>query len=145
MITGEKKLSKSDKIIDKTLRKISIIENVPKWVYVLLILLYALSTYFLSVIARSQNVIFLFGNHVPVATFTGVMSSFNNLCLVFLVVFFYKLGYTIIHGYLSSHYTDRTSLLIKGIQVISCQHTVFIKSLPDKYLFLSAYSFRIIS
>ena len=64
MITGEKKLSKSDRIIDKTLRKISIRKNVPKWVYVLLLLLYALSTYFLSVIARNQNVIFLFGNHV---------------------------------------------------------------------------------
>lgn len=124
MITGEKKLSKSDKIIDKTLRKISIRKNVPKWVYVLLLLLYALSTYFLSVIARNQNVIFLFGNHVPVATFTGVMSSFNNLCLVFLVVFFYKLGYF-------------TALIIMILQLPYLFYTFFIRhasaSLPGLF------------
>ena len=44
MITDERKLSKSDKIIDDTLKKILITKDVPKWVYVLLILLYALAT-----------------------------------------------------------------------------------------------------
>ena len=124
MITDERKLSKSDKIIDDTLKKILITKDVPKWVYVLLILLYALATVLLTVIARNQNIITLFGTPVPVSTFTGVIASFSNMCLIFLVVFFYKLGFF-------------TALIIMFLQLPNLIVTLFIRhaaaSLPGVF------------
>ena len=124
MITDERKLSKSDKIIDDTLKKILITKDVPKWVYVLLILLYALATILLTVIARNQNIITLFGTPVPVSTFTGVIASFSNMCLIFLVVLFYKLGFF-------------TALIIMFLQLPNLIVTLFIRhaaaSLPGVF------------
>ena len=124
MIQGEGQLSKSDKIIDDTIKKIILTKSVPKWVYFLLLFLYAASTVLLSIIARSQNVISFLGLSVTVSTFTGVMSSFNNMCLIFLVVFFYKTGFF-------------TALIIMFLQLPYLIYTLFIRhavaSLPGVF------------
>ena len=59
------------------------------WVFfVLLLMLYIISTVLVSVTSRSGGSLTIFGHHVPYHTITGALSSTANLCTVFLVVFF---------------------------------------------------------
>ena len=64
------------------------------WVgFAILLLLYALATFFLTRTSRAQGMIMLFGNPVPIQSFTGVCSSLANFCIIFLVFYYGKLGF----------------------------------------------------
>ena len=84
---GDKKQGKTD------LRKFLKIEEVPKSAYVLLVLLYCVSTLTLSRCARSQEMIELMGVTLPLSVFTGVFSSLGNICLLILTVLYKKTGF----------------------------------------------------
>ena len=79
--------------INEILKGISASRKIPKSFYALLLVLYAISSFYLITNSRSDAVIELFGNPVPVTIFTGVFSSFGNICVILMVVMFRKLGF----------------------------------------------------
>ena len=79
--------------IDKTLNKIYLRKQPPIWLYVVILLIYGLNSYFTARVARSEIVLSLFGNPVPLPAFTGVFSLTGNIAIIFLVLFYRKLGF----------------------------------------------------
>lgn len=68
--------------------------KVPKSVYVLLVVLYMLVTYIIHRLSMSTGFV-PFGPDakIPISVFAGAFSSIANVCVIFLVVFYDKLGY----------------------------------------------------
>ena len=81
------------KKVDKSMREILIGKQVPKTAFILILLIYALTTILLQINVRADGVIMIFGRAVPKASFMGVYSSVGNICLIFLVILFRKTGY----------------------------------------------------
>ena len=79
--------------INDTLKSISASKKISKSIYVLLLILHALAILYTVKTTRSDEVWMIFGNPVPVSVFTGVYSSFANICVIFLVVLFRRLGF----------------------------------------------------
>jgi len=79
--------------IDNTLKNISLNKGIPKVVFILLIAVYVLVYFLTAVTARNQNVITLMNIKLPISSFTGVIASLGNICIIFMVVFFGKIGY----------------------------------------------------
>ncbi|MBR4223975.1 MAG: GGDEF domain-containing protein, partial [Oscillospiraceae bacterium] len=65
----------------------------PKWVYIALLAMYLVTSIFLSMFSRSKEVLMINGTAVPYSSFTGVLSSFANICIIMLVAYFRKLGF----------------------------------------------------
>ncbi|MCR4788055.1 MAG: HD-GYP domain-containing protein [Lachnospiraceae bacterium] len=61
--------------------------------YFLLLVLYLLSYFMTARAAKMDGVYMIMGHPVPIASFTGVFSSFANICVMFLAVFYKKRGY----------------------------------------------------
>ena len=61
--------------------------------YVLLLAFYFSATALTSMVARDPGTVSVFGGEMRISTFTGVLSSLANICLIFLVVLFDKLGF----------------------------------------------------
>ena len=78
---------------EKTLNGLSFNSGAPKLGFVLLLLLYIAS--FVAVVRTSISAgsSMLFGQAIPYHSLTGAFSSFGNLCIIFLAVFYGKTGY----------------------------------------------------
>ncbi len=63
--------------------------------FIVLVLLYLVSTVYVTIAARSQSVIATRDMEIPFSSFTGVFSSIANLCIIFMVVYFGKTGFII--------------------------------------------------
>lgn len=87
------KLSFISKNIDKNFNTLQMRKQMPKFVFVLILVLYVVTSVLVVSAAKSENIITLFGIEVPVTIFTGVFSSFSNICIIWLVVFFRKTGF----------------------------------------------------
>lgn len=74
------------------LKEISLHNEPNKIVFFALVIVSLVSAVSLSRVARSQDILMLFGNPVPIASLTGVLSSFSNMLIILLVVFFGKKG-----------------------------------------------------
>ena len=59
----------------------------------LLIVLYLIATIFTAVASRSEEVIRIGVNVIPMASFAGIFSPLANICIVFLVLFYEKPGF----------------------------------------------------
>ncbi|MCR4939589.1 MAG: EAL domain-containing protein [Treponemataceae bacterium] len=68
-------------------------KQAPKWAFVLIILLYALTLLLVIGVARKSGSLSLFGRDISVQVFSGVFASLGNICIIFLVVFFRKIGF----------------------------------------------------
>ncbi|MBO7703170.1 MAG: GGDEF domain-containing protein, partial [Solobacterium sp.] len=64
------------------------------WFFVMLAV-YVLGMLLTMRTSGSEDVIFIHGNPIPLRAFTGAFSGLNNLCIVFLVVFFGKPGFIV--------------------------------------------------
>ncbi|MCR5427613.1 MAG: hypothetical protein K6F16_01320, partial [Lachnospiraceae bacterium] len=85
-------------------------KEAPFFVYVLLLVLYIGSYIVLRLAARNSGVMVPLGRaRLPVAAFTGVFSAISNMCLIFMVVFFNRLGL----------YTSAIILLIQFPEIIT--------------------------
>lgn len=80
---------------EKLMNRLSDTYSPPKSVFVLLLLLYAIATYFVQKTTRSDGVMLVLGQAIPQRSLTGAFSSVANLCLVFLVVFYKKPGFIV--------------------------------------------------
>ena len=66
---------------------------VPQYVFVILLLIYLSSNILINILTRTEGTFPFLGTRLPYTAFTGVISSLGNLCLIFLVVYFNKLGF----------------------------------------------------
>lgn len=89
--------------IDKILNNLSLGKQPSKVVLVIIVILFFVLSYLITAVARSESVIVLFGIVVPISTFTGVISLLENICIIFLAVFYRRLGFI-------------TSIVILGVQ-----------------------------
>ena len=67
--------------------------DIPKSLYVLLLVIYSGATLYTLLATRSNDTVELLGETVNFSSFTGVFSSIANICLILIVVFFGKLGF----------------------------------------------------
>ena len=81
------------KKIDKNFNMFQFRKQMPKFVFVLILVLYLITSVLVISAAKSEKIIILFGIEVPVTIFTGVFSSFSSICIIWLVVFFRKTGF----------------------------------------------------
>ena len=79
--------------VDKTLRKLSLDKEAPKSAFILLILLYLISSALTVAVARIPGTINLFGLPIEYTSLTGVFSLLSNICFICLTVLFRKTGY----------------------------------------------------
>ena len=79
--------------VDKTLRKLSLDKEAPKSAFILLVLLYLISSALTVAVARIPGTINLFGLPIEYTSLTGVFSLLSNICFICLTVLFRKTGY----------------------------------------------------
>ncbi len=63
--------------------------------YFIMLVLYITVSFIVTRAAHSEDVIMAFGSVIPISIFTGVLTSFANICLIFMVVFLEKPGFII--------------------------------------------------
>ncbi len=68
-------------------------KDIPKTLYVFLLVLYSGATLYTLLATRSHDTVEVMGVTMGFSGFTGVFSSVANICLIFMVVFFGKLGF----------------------------------------------------
>ena len=68
-------------------------KDIPKSLFVLLMVIYSIATLYTILANRSDEMVRFLGNDVSFSSFTGMFSSIANICLIFLVVFFGKVGF----------------------------------------------------
>ncbi len=58
-----------------------------------LVVFYVASTIFVILISRMGGTVSILGNELSITAFSGVLTSFGNICLIFMVVYFKRLGF----------------------------------------------------
>ncbi len=66
-----------------------------KVMFVFLIIFNVMASVFTFIVSRTGGSVFLFGGQVSITAFTGVVSSFANICLIFMVVYYKRLGFIV--------------------------------------------------
>ena len=79
--------------LNETVRKLSHKKDAPKFVFAIILVLYVAASVALRKVASDRSMVFLFGARMPVQSFAGVFSSISNVCLIFLAVFFGRVGF----------------------------------------------------
>ena len=87
------KKSRKKKSIQQTLDSISVQKKAPIWIFVLLFIIYVTASTIVSVIAGSKEFIDIGRARFPVYTFAGVFSSIANICIIFMTLYFGKIGF----------------------------------------------------
>ena len=65
----------------------------PQYLLLIILFVYLASTVMINLVARSEGVVPIMGVMVPLTSLTGVFSSIGNLCIIFCVVYFDKIGF----------------------------------------------------
>ena len=86
-------MKENGKSIDKTLRSLSARRQPPKVFFAVLLGLFIAASFFLPSISSAQGVVFIFDRPIPIAAFTGVLSSLANICIIMLPVYYGKVGF----------------------------------------------------
>ncbi len=91
-------MEKDDKAVkisslDKTLKALTARREAPKFMIVFLIIGYIAATIITTMAGRSHDVLMIGENPLPISTFAGVFSSIANMCVIFMVVYYKKLGF----------------------------------------------------
>ena len=88
---NDKRVRKTN--IEKTLRSLTIRKEAPKWTVAIFILLYIAANILTIRIAPSKEILLIGDSRIPFASFAGVLSSIGNLSIIFMVVFYGKIGF----------------------------------------------------
>ena len=81
------------KSIERTLNDLSIGHEVPKSLFVLLLLIYVIGSVLVVACSIKEGGVPIAGKMVPFGTFTGVFSALANAAIILLVLLFRKVGY----------------------------------------------------
>ena len=79
--------------IEKTLRSLTISKEAPKWTVAFFALLYIVTNIMTMRVAPSKEILIVGDARMPLSAFAGVLSSIGNLSIIFMVVFYKKLGF----------------------------------------------------
>ena len=79
--------------INDTVRKLTQKKDAPKPFYAVILFLYIATSILLRVVASDVSMIHIMGSRVPIQGFAGVFSSISNICLIFLAVFYGRVGF----------------------------------------------------
>lgn len=79
--------------MEKVMRDLSLKKETPKSAFILLVILYVISTILTIVASRSEGYIIAFDNEIRYASFAGVFSSLSNMCVICLAVLFRRTGF----------------------------------------------------
>lgn len=90
---GMKKEQNDQKIIEKTLNRLSSRKKAPLSVFIVLLILYIIAAVIVSATAGTQTDINVFGAAIPVYSFAGVFSSLSEICVLFMTFYCGKKGY----------------------------------------------------
>ena len=88
----KRKTSRNNSFAD-TLNRVSVNKEVPKSVFVLLLLLYFIANYFTRNLSRSLDIWLINGKEIPLSMLAGVSASLGNICILLIVILFGKLGF----------------------------------------------------
>lgn len=91
--TKESTLSRNN--MDKVMHDLNMKKEAPLSAFILLLVLYALATFFTIAASRTRGTIVVFDNQVAIASFAGAFSSLSNICVICLAVLFRKPGFII--------------------------------------------------
>ena len=75
------------------MRELSRKKETPKSAFILLVILYFISTALTIMASRSSGYIVVFDNPIQYASFAGVFSSLSNVCIICLAVLFRRTGF----------------------------------------------------
>ena len=78
----------------------------PKFVYVILLIVYILASLILMNISRSQELVILFGSRIPLTLFNGVFSSLSDICILLMAFLFGKVGFITAIALLAIHFPN---------------------------------------
>ncbi len=99
--------------------------DLPIYVFFILLTIYLLTTILVPMVSRSEYILHIGELEFPVSTFAGVLTSIGNTCIIFLVVFFKRMGFY-------------TSLALLVVQIPLLLRTCFVMhnflSLPGLFL-----------
>ena len=104
-----KKNKKGNRNFEKVLNSVSTHTTAPKWLYLVIVLLYIVANVLTSSSAGGGGTLKVGGFALPTYAFAGIFSAMGNLCIVIIVVFFGKLGF----------YTALACLLIQFPMVLN--------------------------
>ena len=91
----EKETTLSRNNMDKVMRDLNRKKEAPLSAFVILLVLYTISTFFTIAASRTEGFILVFDNKVAIASFAGAFSSLSNICIICLAVLFRKPGFVI--------------------------------------------------
>ncbi|MBQ5312143.1 MAG: diguanylate cyclase, partial [Oscillospiraceae bacterium] len=87
-------MKKTKNTIEKTLERISAIKTpYNKSVYVILVILYIISSIIVAGVAGSRTSISIGHSSFPISAMAGILSTLANIFIMFMVVYFGKLGF----------------------------------------------------
>ncbi|MCR5178114.1 MAG: EAL domain-containing protein [Lachnospiraceae bacterium] len=89
----DKNVRKENRILEKTLDSLEVRRQAPLYVFILLLILYVVTSLTISMVAGSDKVMILGSVHIPLYTLAGVFSALSNLCIIFMVIFCGKTGF----------------------------------------------------
>ncbi|MCR5628746.1 MAG: bifunctional diguanylate cyclase/phosphodiesterase [Eubacterium sp.] len=78
---------------ERVINRLSEQHNKPTIFFIVIVLLYIISTVLTSVAAAQSITIQLFGLTIPVYTFAGALSAISEICIIFMTFYYGKLGY----------------------------------------------------
>lgn len=107
------KLKSGRKKRDLALKNISYGQDTPKGFFVLFIVLYFIDSFLVVNASRSSGTIAVFGLPVPLSAFVGIFSSIANICIIFLVVLYSKVGYFTSLGILAAQFPMLILTIVK--------------------------------
>lgn len=81
------------KIIEKTIDSLSENQKASMCGYTVLLIIYLATSVVVKLAAASHTGLNIFGKILPVSAFAGVIAAISNICIIFMVVYYRKLGY----------------------------------------------------
>ena len=79
--------------MERVMRELSLKKETPKSAFILLIILYLISTALTIIASTSKGSVYIFDNQIQYASFAGVFSSLSNVCIICLAVLFRRVGF----------------------------------------------------
>ena len=88
-----KKEKAEQRVIERTLNRLSARRKAPLSMYILLLLLFVIAAVIVRVLSASQAEVVFFGRPIPATSFTGVFSAFSEICVIFMTFYCGKKGF----------------------------------------------------
>ena len=130
MCKKKKEKNNQKNIIENTLDKLIVRKKAPVFGYILLSFLYIAASAIISLTAGNNALLDFGGNTIAVYAFAGVFAALSNIFIIFIVVFYRKLGFY-------------TALIFTGLQFLTVLLGIFkqrnLSSLPGA--FTNAFTF----